>query len=459
MDPPVFYASRNCIIFCAEVSLGLAVGDAQVTKIDILSYGGIYMRTTNSKSDDNANGACHLLSHDYENWVIFRAALLNGIAGIVVDLYAPSLPQIAYDFNTTVMAAQATISTTVIGYALGQLFFGILCDWRGRKASIIIGLIIFALSSILAGFSPSIQVLLMARVIQGFAAGACQVVARAILVDVVPECRFNLAVTYLSVAFAMGLIAGPYCGALIQQWLGWRWNFAVYAIYSAALLCSLWHGMKESLPRSFRKSPGATLHSYIEVLSNWQFIVLFIQLGCCFLSFTLWNQIGPFVIQRNFSKDSTYFGITALLAGVAYLMGSLINRLLITRVSTSRRIGLSVLSSSCGIILIGSGGNGLFIETIVIGLVLIALGQGLAFPNVLARAMSMFPDKAGVAASIQGGGMLLMGAAGLWLLSYRQVQSNIYISIIYGVFLLIFLIAGNIGSFKRQIPPHHDQKT
>jgi MFS family permease len=115
--------------------------------------------------------------------VIFRAALLNGIAGIVVDLYAPSLPQIAYDFNTTVMAAQATISTTVIGYALGQLFFGILCDWRGRKASIIIGLIIFALSSILAGFSPSIQVLLMARVIQGFAAGACQVVARAILVD------------------------------------------------------------------------------------------------------------------------------------------------------------------------------------------------------------------------------------------------------------------------------------
>ncbi len=78
----------------------------------------------------------------YTNFIMFLAALLNSIAGIMIDLYAPCLTTIAKEFKVSVLRVESTITISIIGYAVGQLFFGILCDWKGRKASIILGLLI-----------------------------------------------------------------------------------------------------------------------------------------------------------------------------------------------------------------------------------------------------------------------------------------------------------------------------
>lgn len=199
----------------------------------------------------------------YECFIMLLAALLNSIAGIVVDLYAPCMPAIAHELQVSVVTIQNTISSSVIGYACGQIFFGILCDWKGRKTSIIIGLTLFSLASIAATIAHSIETLIIARIVQGFAAGSCQVVARAILIDNLKDKKLTIGVVYLSTAFALGLIFGPYIGAEIQQLLGWRWNFVFYAVYSLIILSIVIYKMQESLQIENVKSPTATLSTSV----------------------------------------------------------------------------------------------------------------------------------------------------------------------------------------------------
>ena len=376
----------------------------------------------------------------YETFVIFLAALMNSVAGIVVDLYAPCLPAIGHDLHASSITMQNTISISIMGYACGQIVFGILCDWKGRKFTISLGLIVFILASFGAMRANSIALLMLARIFQGFAAGSCQVVARAILIDVVKGPRFIVGVVYLSTAFALGLILGPYVGAEIQQFFGWKWVFGFYALYSAILLCILLYGMEESLPSEFTKHPTTILSSYRQILSHGIFISFALQLGCCFIAFTLWNQIGPFIVQHILNKSATYFGVIALCTGTFYLAGTLLNRVLIHRLLLSSRIKLSLSIYLLGIIILALDGNSFHIIFLLPGLMIITLAQGMLFPNVLSQAMALFPDKAGLSASLQGAVMLAVGFLGLSLVSFMNIKSSLAMSSIYAILLIILFV-------------------
>ncbi len=72
---------------------------------------------------------------------------------------------------------------------------------------------------------------------------------------------------------------------------------------------------------------------------------------------------------------------------------------------------------------------------------LITLAQGIAFPNVLAQAIAIFPDNVGLAASLQGAGMLLVGFLGLSSISIIVVDSGFVVASLYAVLLVIFQVA------------------
>ena len=367
--------------------------------------------------------------------------MLNSLAGIVVDLYAPSLPAIGREFHLSSAVVQDTIVFSIIGYAVGQLFFGLLSDWKGRRASILLGLTLFLLASLCAVSSHTLSMLLFARAVQGFAAGSAQVVSRAVLIDSLKRHRLEHAFVHLSVAFAIGLIAGPYVGGAIQQRLGWRWNFALYCIYSLILLLVATIGLRESLPKAFRRTPHQNLTTFEEIARQPAFVIYAFQLGCCFIGFTLWNQIGPGIVQRELHHDPIYFGLTALAAGCAYLCGSLANRILLQRTTAAQRMKSSLAFFLVGVLVISRSGNLLQLAWIVPGVTFCTFAQGLTFPNVLSKALTLFPERAGFAASLQGFGMLVMGSAGLAFAAHLPQEKGIAVASLYGGLLVLTVSA------------------
>lgn len=405
--------------------------------------------TTNARTQTQL----HRYSRGWELFVMIFCPLLNSVAGIVIDLYAPSMPAIGREFQANSAAMENTIVITAFGYAIGQLFFGVLSDWKGRRLSIILGLTLFCLGSILATLSHSLEALLFARALQGFSVGSCQVVSRAVLVDSVGGKRFEVAVIYLSVAFALGLIAGPYLGGAIQQTYGWRADFAFYAAYAGLLLLVACIGLRETFPPGARSTPAQVFSTYREILRNRAFSFSTLQLGLCFIGFTLWNQIGPDIVERLLAHTPRYFGLTALAVGVAYLLGTLANRLLVSVTDNSQRLWASNVVFALGALTISLSGAHINLLLIIVGVMLCAFSQGVVFPNILSRALSFFPDRAGIAASLQGFGMLIVGSVGLGLASLIRIHSGIAVAALYGALCVAAILALLLNRRDRNLAP------
>ncbi|MNZ88292.1 Bicyclomycin resistance protein [compost metagenome] len=374
----------------------------------------------------------------YENFIVFLAPLINSVGGIAIDLYAPSLPSIGHELSASPSLMQNTITITLLFYALGQLFFGVMADARGRRPAVLMGLTVFLGGSLLATVATSIEMLLLARALQGFAIGACQVVARALLVDIVKGPRFYVAIIYLSLAFGLGPVIAPYVGGLIEVHLGWRYNFVLYTVYALIVMAFVFAGLKESLAPCARRSALQTVGGYRHILADGRFRSSVIVLGSSFSAFLLWNVFGPHIVQERLGHDAQYFGSTALAVGSCYLVGTLVNRMLIRRVQAAALMWTGMLLFLLGIVAIAVMPAGLNLVSILGGIMLIAFGQGFIFSNAMARSMSLFPDRAGVAASLQGCLMLIFGALASGIVSALPLASNLAIS---GVFLVLWLVA------------------
>ncbi|HKS13356.1 MAG TPA: multidrug effflux MFS transporter [Pseudomonas sp.] len=374
----------------------------------------------------------------YENFIVFLAPLINSVGGIAIDLYAPSLPSIGRELGASASLMQNTITITLLFYAIGQLFFGVMADARGRRPTVLMGLVVFLGGSVLATLATSIEMLLLARALQGFAIGACQVVARALLVDIVKGPRFYVAVIYLSLAFGLGPVIAPYEGGLVEVYLGWRYNFVLYAVYAVIVLAFVLAGLKESLAPVARRSALQTMAGYRCILADSRFRSSVVVLGSSFSAFLLWNVFGPHIVQERLGFDAQYFGTTALAVGSCYLVGTLVNRLLIRVVQAAALMWAGMLLFLFGVLGIAVMPTGLHLESILGGIMLIAFGQGFIFSNAMARSMSLFPDRAGVAASLQGCLMLIAGSLVSGIVSALPLTSNLAIA---GVFLVLWLVS------------------
>ncbi|MGP5068866.1 multidrug effflux MFS transporter [Psychrobacter faecalis] len=377
----------------------------------------------------------------YENFIIFLAPLINSLGGIAIDLYAPSLPSIGAEFSASPSMMQYTITITLVFYAIGQIFFGVMADAVGRKPAVVLGLSIFIGGSVLATISSSIGILLCARALQGFSVGACQVVARALLVDNIKGTRFVIAITYLSLAFGLGPVVSPYIGGVIEDNFGWRYNFVLYATYGIAVLCLVLWKLKESLPTSERRKATNIVLGFKPILFDSRFITAVLVLGSSFSAFLLWNVVGPYIIQNTLNQSAQYFGTTALFVGLAYLTGTLSNRFLIAHFKSNKLMFFGGGMFFIGILIIAISSREVSLINLLGGILVIAFSQGLIFSNALSVSMSLFKDRAGAAASLQGCLMIAFGAIVTGIVSSLNVNNNISIASVFFCLFMIYCIA------------------
>lgn len=76
--------------------------------------------------------------------IVFILGLLAMLMPLSIDMYLPALPVIAAQYNVPDGSAQMTLSTYILGFALGQLLYGPMADSLGRKPVILGGTLVFA---------------------------------------------------------------------------------------------------------------------------------------------------------------------------------------------------------------------------------------------------------------------------------------------------------------------------
>ena len=154
-------------------------------------------------------------------------ALLMGVFMGALDLtiIAPALPHIGASLGVSPAAVVLAFSIYAAFYAVSVPVMGKLADIRGYATIYRISLLLFAGGSALAAVSPSLPVLVLARIIQGIGGGGLFPVAQAIVGTTIPERKQGRILGILVGVFALGGVLGPNLGGFLTQTLTWRWIF------------------------------------------------------------------------------------------------------------------------------------------------------------------------------------------------------------------------------------------
>ena len=116
-------------------------------------------------------------------------------------------------------------SSFLLTQTAATVIFGKLADLYGRKPTMLVGIAIFLVGSLLAGFSWSMSSLVLFRLIQGVGAGAIMPVALTVIGDLYPARERGKVQGYLASVWAFSAVVGPMIGAFIVTKLSWAWIF------------------------------------------------------------------------------------------------------------------------------------------------------------------------------------------------------------------------------------------
>jgi predicted MFS family arabinose efflux permease len=151
---------------------------------------------------------------------VLMAAVLLVVSHMYITI--PLVPTVADEYSAT-MSAAAWIGTGFgLAFAVGNLIFPTLSDHIDPRRLMAGGLVAVTIAGVVAGSAPSLEILIAARVVQGFVAPALPPVALAYLPRVLPERARPRAIAVLSTAFLLAGIVGQAWSLLIGHF-GWRW--------------------------------------------------------------------------------------------------------------------------------------------------------------------------------------------------------------------------------------------
>jgi MFS family permease len=157
-----------------------------------------------------------------EKSALFVATLTSFMGPFVISSVNVALPAIQKEFNADAVQLSWVATSLLLATAVILVPIGRIADLYGRKRIFAWGLALFTLSSVFAGFSGSIEMLIFARVIQGAAAAMFTTTGMAILTSIFPPQKRGRVIGIYVSAVYIGLSVGPFAGGILTQHIGWR---------------------------------------------------------------------------------------------------------------------------------------------------------------------------------------------------------------------------------------------
>ncbi|WP_051379513.1 DHA2 family efflux MFS transporter permease subunit [Bradyrhizobium murdochi] len=289
-----------------------------------------------------------------------------------------ALPYIAGGMGVSQDEASWVVTTYLVSNAIILTASSFLARTLGRKTFFLICLGAFTLSSLLCGFAPNLNALLLCRMLQGFGGGGMVPVAQSILADSFPPAKRGQAFAVFGVAVVVAPVVGPTLGGWLSDNISWHWCFLInvpVGVIAMALIALLLQESPTARAQAQQQGDGfdvvgfvlvATFLGALEVVldrgleDDWfgsRFIVIFTaicilafmlmipwelsrrhpiidlhmvatrQFGACFLVMLstgaillATTQFLPQLVQQDFGYTATWAGLVLSPGGVVTMM-------------------------------------------------------------------------------------------------------------------------------------------
>jgi MFS transporter, DHA1 family, multidrug resistance protein len=363
-------------------------------------------------------GGCPLAADGFgvvRRRIVLLSLTASSSLGLVAStIYVPSVPAIAHDLHTSIARVQLTFVGYLLAFAISMLVLGPLSDRFGRRRTVLSGLVLSALASLVCAASPTIEVLIASRILQGVGACTGLVVGRALTREIWgPESAAQV-IAGRAIAATLLQACAPVLGGYLQAWIGWRANFVAVAVLACLAIGLMICYVPGRGPAS---RPGASdqgmLVSYRTLIATRRFIAYAFAAAGAHAGFHIFAAGAPAVLIGKFGVTPEQYGYYAALPPLGFLVGSFLsNRLTVRRgVNGMIRTGSMVLIPA-GLVMLALAMLHLPSPFAVIGpMILVCCGSGLITPNATAGSLGVNPRIVGAASGL-GSFIQMTGAAG-----------------------------------------------
>jgi MFS transporter, DHA1 family, multidrug resistance protein len=332
-------------------------------------------------------------------------AMLSALGPLSMDMYLPSLPDIAHVLQAPTACVQLTVSSYLIGFAVGQVIYGPVSDRHGRRPVLLAAVALYLISTLVCAATPSVTPLIGARFLQGIGGSGSIVLARAVVRDLYSGVYAARELSLMGSISAFAPIVAPMIGGVLQTAFGWRASFIAMAAFGVVTLVVAGRLLPETLRQRAGQpiSLSSVVGGYGAVLRHRGFLVYLGILTISYAGLFAWISGASVVLQGIYGLSAVAFGFTFALGAAGYMLGATVATRLVVRLGLDRTMGLGVMVLAAGGLalaaVVAAGIPGVWL---VAAMAIYLAGLGLSMPQAMAGALTPFPDRAGTAASLMG---------------------------------------------------------
>lgn len=377
-------------------------------------------------------------------WLIANllAQICFGLLAMTICL--PSMQTWRDMFDASQAQVQLTFSAYVLAYGTFQLLHGPLSDRYGRRPVLMVGLGLAGLGSVLAAGATSLEVLVLARALQGVGSAAGMVVGRSSVQDLFQGPERTKVMAYIGMTLGLCPPTATLIGGQLHVLLGWRANFVLMAVFSLLLLLAAWRG----LPARTRVTAHETHwlsdmgQAYARLARERTFWLYVTVLATTTAAFYVFLAGAPLVLG-SYGVGPEHIGWYIMAIPLSYILGNYLTSHWIARKGERRMMAWGLLASLAGLVLLLAL-SGLGWHTplaFALPLLLVGLGHGFLNPPALAGTVGVLPALAGSAAAVAGLMQQFMGAVGSYLVGLVSHQGALHL----GWMMMAFTVCSGLA--------------
>jgi len=376
-------------------------------------------------------------------------AIMMALNALAIDAMLPALPAIGADLGiANENSRQWIITAYLLGFGVTQLIYGPLSDRFGRKPILLTGVGIYVAFSVVAAFSRTFAMLLLARIGMGIGVAATRVLAVSIVRDRY-EGRTMARVMSLSFLVFLGVpILAPTVGQLVLLVGPWQWIFWVFALFGGSFL--IWAAIRlpETLHTEDRRAieAGPIFDAFRQALTNRQAMGYTLAMTAIVGGLFGFINSSQQIFFDVFKAPHLFTTVFALVAG-GIAISSLINSHLVERlgsrlISHTALMGFIVFSFVHAAIAL-AGHDTIWTFSILQGCKMFCFG--LVAGNFGSMAMEPMGHIAGTASSTQGFISTVIGALAGFTIGQFFNGTTVPLTSGFAALSMVALLLGFVG--------------
>ena len=377
--------------------------------------------------------------------LFIAVAFIEFLAGMEVDIFIPSYPELQQQFCLSPAKVQLCLSLNFITYCIGSLYAGPLGDRYGLRRVILSGLVIFIIGSVACCFAADFSYILAGRILQGLGMAAPASLGYVIIAErYSPEKQASMLGT-LNGCITVAMAFAPVIGSYVAIYAGWRGHFAVLLLLALVALGFCLFVLPEDDRK--RENVSLSLSSYLILFQSKTFLKYLVIVCAYICSYWTFIGMGSILYIEGFGVTLANFGFYQGAIAGSFAVISFLSPKLLSKFGHQKCFKISIILITIVAVLIGFAAllginNPVLITTLMC---LFALSMVLPVNILYPLILEVVPETKSRAAAVVNVARLVVSAICIESVSYAYNGTFLYL----GLLILGLSIVGMI--FARSV--------